>query len=300
MSLEERIAEQVARLPAQLRSLLDAELAAGNTLVDVELRRGPDRGKVALVLKRPFHDGTKSAPKGIKYRESERKFGRIFELVTMDDRFSLLTVGFKEIVLQPITGPKAPTTDSAALNQQREKEEAARIDERKRLSEAEATSPLLAAFLRRHGEPSAAAKKFLASLQLTYDQWHDGDGYDLEALGEVSESECAVIEQILIDHQPRDWRDIEALALFDSGEARQAIAAALNHSDPKVRREAKRHLPQKQDLAKRKALLIQTLNTRGLYDGLSEAIDEAAEFHPPAVIDALLKGALKRDGEAVH
>jgi hypothetical protein len=34
---------------------------------------------------------------------------------------------------------------------------------------------------------------------------------------------------------------------------------------------------------------------------LSETIDEIEEFHPPAVIDALFRGALKRDGEAaVH
>ncbi|HEY4328691.1 MAG TPA: hypothetical protein VGN88_03060, partial [Phycisphaerae bacterium] len=37
------------------------------------------------------------------------------------------------------------------------------------------------------------------------------------------------------------------------------------------------------------------------YDGLTEALDEAETFHPPAVMDALFKAALTRDGEAaVH
>ena len=35
--------------------------------------------------------------------------------------------------------------------------------------------------------------------------------------------------------------------------------------------------------------------------GLSEALDEVEEVHPPSVVEALLRGALERDGEvAVH
>jgi len=52
---------------------------------------------------------------------------------------------------------------------------------------------------------------------------------------------------------------------------------------------------------KRETRLISALQNDGLYGGLSEAIDEAAEFHPPGVVKALLSGALHRDGEAaVH
>jgi hypothetical protein len=59
-----------------------------------------------------------------------------------------------------------------------------------------------------------------------------------------------------------------------------------------------RHVNQDQvDPADRERRLIQTLNTGRLYEGLSQAIDEAAEFHPPGVIDALIRGALNRDGE---
>ena len=39
----------------------------------------------------------------------------------------------------------------------------------------------------------------------------------------------------------------------------------------------------------------------GRFLHFGEAIDEAAEFHPPGVVEALLDGALHRDGEAaVH
>jgi hypothetical protein len=58
---------------------------------------------------------------------------------------------------------------------------------------------------------------------------------------------------------------------------------------------------EKLDAADREKLLIQSLENDAIYGGLSQAIDEAAEFHPPAVIDTLLRGALNRDGEAaVH
>jgi hypothetical protein len=44
-------------------------------------------------------------------------------------------------------------------------------------------------------------------------------------------------------------------------------------------------------------MLVQALKSAEFFGGLSEAIDEAAEFHPPKVIDALLDGTLNRDGE---
>jgi hypothetical protein len=47
--------------------------------------------------------------------------------------------------------------------------------------------------------------------------------------------------------------------------------------------------------------LVKALQTAEFYGGLTQAIDEAEEFHPPEVVDALFKGALHRDGEAaVH
>jgi hypothetical protein len=302
MDLSEKIAEQVARIPTVLKPLFEKELAAGNAPTDVEIGRGEDAGKVALVFKRPFHRRPSSAPPGVKYRESERKFGRVLEFVTDDDSFSLLTVKFKEIVLQKIAGPTNPTAEHIARSKQREKDQTARLALHKKQLEAEMESgPILAEFRKVHPDCSPAAKTFLASMKVTFDMWHDGEGYDLDALEEVPESECKAIEKLLIKHKPRDWRDIEALALFDSPAAREAIIAALKHSDPKVRREAMKQAPEKISPAKREALLINALKTKGLYSGLSEALDEVEEFHSPKVINTLLRGALDRDGEAaVH
>lgn len=145
------------------------------------------------------------------------------------------------------------------------------------------------------------AERFIRSMTITFDRWHDGTGYDLEALRAVPADELPAIEAHLIRHRPRDWRDIEALARIDSPAARAAIADALTDRDPLVRREAARYSERTLDPAEREALLLKSLREDVFYGGLSPALDEAAEFHPPAVIEALLRGTLHREGDAaVH
>jgi hypothetical protein len=148
---------------------------------------------------------------------------------------------------------------------------------------------------------SAHMRKFLNSMIIDYEKWHDGIGYDLDALKAMSQSEVQAVEQVLIDHQPRDWRDIEALAQIDSPAAKKAVETALRSHDPKVRLEALRHVAEKVDNKERERLMIEAIETRDLYDGLSDVIDELPDFHPPGAIEALFRGSLKRDGEAaVH
>jgi len=48
----------------------------------------------------------------------------------------------------------------------------------------------------------------------------------------------------------------------------------------------------------RTASLVAALSTADLYGGLSQALDQAEDFHPPEVVDALFRGLLARDGEA--
>jgi hypothetical protein len=112
-------------------------------------------------------------------------------------------------------------------------------------------------------------------MQIDYEKWHDGIGYDLDALAEATPAEREAIAKALAARRPRDWRDVEALAALGSPD----LVPELD----------------------RTASLVSALEETSLYGGLSQAIDEAAEFHPPKVIEALFKGALKREGEAaVH
>jgi hypothetical protein len=148
---------------------------------------------------------------------------------------------------------------------------------------------------------SDAARRFMESMKITYEKWHDGEGYDLEALAQVKGEELKRIEAVLLDRKPWDWRDIEALAQIDSPEARKAIESSLNSSDANVRREARKHVPEKIDPAERERLLISALeNDELLLDNLGTSIDEAETFHPPGVIDALFRGALNRPEAGVH
>ncbi|MBN1998898.1 hypothetical protein JW935_15165 [candidate division KSB1 bacterium] len=61
---------------------------------------------------------------------------------------------------------------------------------------------------------SKAYQRFLDSMKIGFDQWHDGTGYDLETLGRLGPEERASIEELLIGNlkQAGDWRDVEALA----------------------------------------------------------------------------------------
>jgi len=146
-----------------------------------------------------------------------------------------------------------------------------------------------------------AANQFIASMQMDVEKWKEGIGYDLDVLDEIRLEELKKIAAILIAHRPRDWRDIEALAQIDLPEARQEVEAALHSTDPKVRQEAMEHAGHKLDPKKRERLLLRALKSDDVFGGLSEAIDEAAEFHPPAVVEMLLKGALNRHGTtAIH
>jgi hypothetical protein len=295
MDFQTRIAEQVARLPPGIKQLLDAELAAGNRVIEAELVPVGGRTMLAIVLEHLFKNAEAPAPPGIAYREIAEKDRRIFEFVTSDELFSLATVKFKPMILpKSPEGPPNPTEAHIA-----------RMEEIARREEAAAAARL--AGIRQPTVPTRdpklgdAANRFIESMKMTFDMWHDGTGYDLNALQEVSPSELHGIETILIHYQPRDWRDIEALALIDSAPARKAIEDALKSSNPQVRREAMRHVPEKADPADREKLLLQGLTTANAFDGLTEAMDEAAEFHPPAVVDGLIRGVLNRDGEvAVH
>jgi hypothetical protein len=310
MTNSERINAQVDKLPAPLRPLLEAELAAGNTIKDVEVGRGPAQGKVALVLAQPFHVATSSAPTGVNWRERDNKDMHVFEFVLPDESFSLMTVKWKPMELPKLSGPPNPNEAQRAFAEQHAKREAARAARAAAETAAETADAIAAAREKLFGNQSESAgistevspkTKFLQSMEMNYEKWRDGIGYDLETLRKMSPQELGEIETILINHRPRDWRDIEALAKIDSPGARQAIEAALKDPDPQVRREAANHAGDKVSPADRETFLLKALKTCTAFDGLTEALDEAEEFHPPSVIDALVSGALNRDGEtAVH
>lgn len=302
MLLADKIAEHLPRLPAPLRALVDAELAAGHEIIEVEIGRDENAGKIAFIFKAPFRTTQDHPPKDVLYRELLERDPMIYEYYVPDESFSVAAAKFKPMKFAPLVGPPNPT--EAHIKRMKEIHERDEERARERREASAQMPPALFAASRLSGSVEAISdplKRFLASMTITYEKWHDGEGYDLDALKQLNEPDLKTAEKILIDHSPRDWRDIEALAHIDSPTARKVVVDALKHRDPQIRQTAMNYAADEVDPKERERLLIKSLESDNLWGGLSQAIDEAEEFHPPAVVDALFKGALERDGEAaVH
>ena len=142
-----------------------------------------------------------------------------------------------------------------------------------------------------------ARDRFLASMVIDQERWRDGIGYDLAALDEMGAEERAGIEALLLARDPPGWRDLEALARLDSPAARQALRGALRHADPAVRGAALRHGEHLLNDGERLLGIRRALEQATLFEGLTEALEAAERFHPPEVIDLLLRATLEREGE---
>lgn len=151
------------------------------------------------------------------------------------------------------------------------------------------------------GGGESALTRFAASMSIDYEKWHDGIGYDLAALREAGPEERREIEALLLARRPPGWREVEALAELDTPKAREALRAAMRNGDAEVRMAVARHAPSLITEHERVASLVRALESAEFFDGLSQALAEAEELHPPEVVSALLRGARERDGAvAVH
>ena len=149
------------------------------------------------------------------------------------------------------------------------------------------------------GESSSVSPlgRFEKSMEINYEKWHDGIGYDVDALKLASQTERIAIEQMLIKHSPRDWRDIEALAQIDTKRARETIRNAIKDPNPAVRVAVTRYAPNLVTNSERSHSIIEALQHAKIFGGLSQVLDDIEEYHPAEVKDALIKGLLTREGD---
>lgn len=84
-------------------------------------------------------------------------------------------------------------------------------------------------------QSESAWKRFRDSMTIGYEQWHDGIGYDLEALDDLDEKGKRDAEQILIARASNDWRDLEALDRLETPGADAAILGVRTTADPEMR-----------------------------------------------------------------
>ena len=101
-------------------------------------------------------------------------------------------------------------------------------------------------------QPSAAWAKFRASLVLDMEQWRDGTGYDLEALGAMHPEERSMIRQWLRSRlsdrgHSIDWRELETAAALDDTELLQSLA---KHEERDIRLRVQRLLGNEAEVEK--------------------------------------------------
>jgi hypothetical protein len=140
-------------------------------------------------------------------------------------------------------------------------------------------------------------ERFKKSMEIDYEKWHDGIGYDLEAITSASPAERRAIEQLLIHHIPRDWRDIEALAKIDTKDARETIKTAIEDPNPDVRIAVTRFAPNLVTNTQRTQSITKALQHAEIFSGLSQTLGDVEEYHPAEVKETLIDGLLTREGE---
>ena len=148
-----------------------------------------------------------------------------------------------------------------------------------------------------NNSPLKPLQRFEASMKIGFEEWHDGIGYDIQAIRMASPAERAAIEQILINHYPRGWRDIEALAEINTKCARETIRAALKDPDPVVRIAVTRFAPDLVTNNERTRSIIFGLENAEIFGGLAQVLLEIERYHPDEVKESLIKGLLNRKGE---
>lgn len=144
-----------------------------------------------------------------------------------------------------------------------------------------------------------AKKRFLDSMVMNFDRWHDGTGYDLDALDEMTDDEKDCVVDLLAAEPLQRWSNFEALRRINTPRALAAISDALTHPSLQVRIAASR-FAENSDGA-REAVLAEAMSKAELYSGFAQALDQVEIFHTPRIIEAMLTALLNRgDAEAVN
>ncbi|MEZ5670508.1 MAG: hypothetical protein R3F55_24355 [Alphaproteobacteria bacterium] len=148
---------------------------------------------------------------------------------------------------------------------------------------------------------SAAYSRFLDSMAIGYDEWHDGTPYDLDALDALTPDERVRIEARLVGRAGRDWRDVEALVRLGTPGAVAAVRAVAAGGDPAMALHAAAALHAAGLMPDIETQIVAALNQPDEDMSLSLPLRLAAECPTAGVIAALQRGArTARDGRGVH
>lgn len=160
-------------------------------------------------------------------------------------------------------------------------------------------------FIRHSDAPESTTgtplQRFLESMKITYYKWHDGIGYDLDALNELDGSQRKYVENLLISQKDSDWRDVEALAALNTSLSIQALKDTLASHNLECRLMAARYLKDMNIEDHIEEVVIKTLPDTSIGDGMSYALFLAKTYPTEKIRRAVLRNAhAGKDDARVH
>lgn len=137
-----------------------------------------------------------------------------------------------------------------------------------------------------------AMQRFMDSMKIGYYEWHDGIGYDLDALKEMSQDELEQVEELMISQRERDWREVETLAALNTPFTIQALKDDLESTNFDVRLFAVKYLKEMNIADHIEEILVKTLPLTKIGDGMSYALSLAKTYPTERIRQTVLRCAL--------
>jgi len=244
-------------LPTLLRELLDAELAAGNEIAEVQHGYPAAPIGASFLLSGPVRSRPRQENGDLIFRERNSSL-HSGEFTVAPRYFFILE--------PPLPEPDYPDMDALRAG-------------------PPPTPPQPKVY-----DP-APRSEFAASMVIDYEKWHDGIGYDLTQIPLMSPEQRKDLEAELILklRDQGEWRDVEALLELDTPTARAAVEKAAKHHSPEVRNYAERHITV--DPAQREPRAIAAIKRAAAMSGIGHAVELAEECNTPDVRQAVLSMA---------
>jgi hypothetical protein len=150
--------------------------------------------------------------------------------------------------------------------------------------------------------PSPAYDRFVHSTVIDYDKWHDGEGYDVSAVREMTDDERRQIQKLMLDRDI-EWRELEVLEALDSTVAWRAIQRTFEQGGTiDVRLAAAQALERggRLDSPIDDVLAAEILKLKTIEGGSTRAL-LMAETHPGEKVKrALLRAGGRKNEIAMH
>ena len=150
--------------------------------------------------------------------------------------------------------------------------------------------------------PTEAFARFMSSLHVDFDRWHDGEGFDLDALADIDEAERGDVVWELARREAT-WREIDALEQIDIPPAVMAIKRALRDSrsiDTRLAAASALHRLGQLDEPVDAVLAREIRQLSSIEDGSTRALLMAEEHPTDRVKQALLAATQSRTECSIH